>query len=604
MILRLSIVSLCLLGVRAKAVMDQITPSGLYTENDKVHILTKDNFQGMVHDKPHAWLIEFYNSWCGHCRKFAPTWVEFATSVHGWDNVVKVGAIDCADDRNNDVCRDMEILAYPSIKFYHEHYAEGTKDLGQALRKGETSHELVELLLFHMRGEQAAGRGKSWPDLSVQNFSNAAEIWNDIPTQVQVVFLIFESINSTTGSEIMLDLNDIDNIKIFRLTSSNNLAKILSVKFYPTLFAVDKYSYTPHSISVETTRHVLKDTIVRYLYDRKISIPKYYESVFTEVSSTSKTIIPINATNDNYMNNLIGNTVFQVDLETGLRYTLSHEIVKIKIISGESLNALKNYLKVIKKYFPFKANGKAFISELLNYVENSGYQISGKDLSKRISELEKEHNPVYSSSLNWIGCRGSSPNYRGFTCSLWVIFHTLTVSAADKRSANALEVLNAMHGYVKYFFGCADCSEHFQAMALEKKLSSVAENDGAILWLWVAHNEVNNRLAGDLTEDPQFPKKQFPVSKDCFKCRDSFGNWDLEQVLAYLKFMYGDENINLMGTIIHEPIASSHVTSSYMAIVIVLYIYCIIVTIFVLRFFFNKKGYKRKTYAHDTYGKV
>lgn len=603
MIVRISLLSLCLVGVHTAAKVLQNVPPGLYSENDKLQILTKDNFNALVYRKPYSWLVEFYNSWCGHCKKFAPTWVEFSASVHNWQDVVRIGAIDCADDRNNDVCRDMEILAYPSLKFFHEQYEEGAGNIGQLVKKGETSHELTELLLSQMRSEQTLGRGKTWPDISVQNFTNAAEIWNDIPARIEVVFLIFESVNSTTGSEIILDLSNIDNIKIFRLSNSSNLTKILNVKLYPTLFAVDRYSYTPHSISMETTRVTLKDAMIRYLYDRKVSIPNYYKT-FIEGSSTSKTIVSVNISNDNYMNNLIGNTVFQVDLETGLRYTLGHEIVKLKLITGESLVALKKYLTVIKKYFPFKANGKAFIKELLKNVESSGDQISGKYLSNHISQLEKQFSPVYSSTPNWVGCRGSSSNFRGFTCSLWVIFHTLTVNAADKRSTDALEVLNAMHGYVKYFFGCADCSEHFQAMALEKKLNSVAENDGAILWLWVAHNEVNYRLAGDPTEDPQFPKKQFPVSKDCLKCRDSHGSWDFEQVLTYLKLMYSEENINLMGTMVHDRLSASHITTSYMAIVIVLYSYCVIAMILILRFFFNKKVYKRKAYAHDTYGKV
>lgn len=31
--------------------------------------------------------------------------------------------------------------------------------------------------------------------------------------------------------------------------------------------------------------------------------------------------------------------------------------------------------------------------------------------------------------VNWVGCQGSEPHFRGFPCSLWVLFHFLTVQA-------------------------------------------------------------------------------------------------------------------------------------------------------------------------------
>lgn len=32
--------------------------------------------------------------------------------------------------------------------------------------------------------------------------------------------------------------------------------------------------------------------------------------------------------------------------------------------------------------------------------------------------------------VNWVGCQGSEPHFRGFPCSLWLLFHFLTVQAA------------------------------------------------------------------------------------------------------------------------------------------------------------------------------
>ena len=43
----------------------------LYTENDKITILTGHNFSSIVYESKTAWLIEFYASWCGHCQSYA-----------------------------------------------------------------------------------------------------------------------------------------------------------------------------------------------------------------------------------------------------------------------------------------------------------------------------------------------------------------------------------------------------------------------------------------------------------------------------------------------------------------------------------------------------
>lgn len=34
--------------------------------------------------------------------------------------------------------------------------------------------------------------------------------------------------------------------------------------------------------------------------------------------------------------------------------------------------------------------------------------------------------------VNWVGCQGSEPHFRGFPCSLWILFHFLTVQAAQE----------------------------------------------------------------------------------------------------------------------------------------------------------------------------
>ena len=97
-----------------------------------------------------------------------------------------------------------------------------------------------------------------------------------------------------------------------------------------------------------------------------------------------------------------------------------------------------------------------------------------------------------------------------------------------------------MRGYISLIFGCHECSTNFQKMAVTIE-EDVHSTDESILWLWGAHNRANKRLAGDLSEDPNHPKIQFPPPKLCRNC------WIIEDgkevphkpsVLAYLKQHY------------------------------------------------------------------
>ena len=49
----------------------------------------------------------------------------------------------------------------------------------------------------------------------------------------------------------------------------------------------------------------------------------------------------------------------------------------------------------------------------------------------------------------------------------------------------------------------------------------VKEHKDAVLLLWVVHNKANIRLAGDISEDPVFPKLKFPTREFCSSCYDN-----------------------------------------------------------------------------------
>ena len=61
-------------------------------------------------------------------------------------------------------------------------------------------------------------------------------------------------------------------------------------------------------------------------------------------------------------------TVFMSDLEKAMLYSLSHEAAQHATITGESLNALQDYIDALTRYFPARHTTKMFLMELRTWI--------------------------------------------------------------------------------------------------------------------------------------------------------------------------------------------------------------------------------------------
>ncbi|XP_066254593.1 sulfhydryl oxidase 2-like [Euwallacea similis] len=520
---------------------------GLYTHKDDVEILTENNFKDAIIGSNRAWFVEFYNSWCGFCQRFAPSWKELATDIYHWRDMVVVAAINCANDQNYPLCRDYEIMAYPTLRYYPEGFEETPKNYGKNINRGVTAGDHRYDLVREIMIEQKQGRGKQFPDISPFSGSNIQAIFHGAASDIKIALLLIQEPESLLGPQLLLDLHKTPHL-ITKYAYSNN---------------TDLIAGLPHSGS--SSLHLIEkkkeaETLRPPFYDRKDILDFLKEKLKerdieinfeTEKEKKEKLQEKQQEVNDLLEKiKKMGDAVFQMDLETALRYSLKREVGGLKEITGEKLQALRTYVQVLAKYFPFGINGKALLQEISALVEASD-PVEGNKIGTLVRNAENESRQVFSTPQKWLACQGSSPQYRGYPCGLWRMFHYLTVNVADYshelRGDNPRLVLEAMHGYIKNFFGCADCSQHFQEMAAKREIFKVSSFDNAILWLWEAHNEVNNRLSGDPTEDPDFPKLQFPSEKNCQQCRKSDGSWDSTEVLKYLKHIYSNVNISYLG---------------------------------------------------------
>lgn len=427
-------------------------------------------------------------------------------------------------------------MAYPTVRYFEPH-PEPT-NIGVDFTRSNDPQVMKNALIEKLSETQRNGNLSSLCDLQPYDKTNIVLDSNNLLT-----FVVIE--NTTTNmlaQELIIDFCHVKEVKIiYALNSNTKLADLLDSKMYPSLYKVDSNNHFQLLVSNSNKSY--------YIESINKNLEAEHITSFNIIDITTKLY---NMLFQNGKVQLDTNTVYLSDLEATLKYSLDHEITSRSIISGEALESLIGYLELLNECFPTNIRGKKFLSLLLDKMRFNN-TVSGEKLGDFVNKYEFMINP-YVTKHKWIGCQGSNSMFRQYPCGLWTLFHTLTVQASmkDLDTFNGVQVLETIAGYVKHFFGCTECSEHFMGMATTIK-KNVSSFDDAVLWLWSAHNQVNQRLAGDITEDPKFPKVLFPIKAHCKTCRNNVTNeWNKTEVLVFLKKMYSTVN-NKQAPDDHKP---------------------------------------------------
>ena len=85
----------------------------------------------------------------------------------------------------------------------------------------------------------------------------------------------------------------------------------------------------------------------------------------------------------------------------------------------------------------------------------------------------------------YINCLGSKPQFRGYPCGLWTLFHVLTVRQYEREPSmdGVREVIDGIRSFVAFFFGCKECSENF-AIETKDYLNHLKGPRDAVIYLW------------------------------------------------------------------------------------------------------------------------
>ncbi|XP_069119679.1 sulfhydryl oxidase 2-like [Argopecten irradians] len=509
---------------------------GLYSPSDDVVILTDENFAQNVFSVQNAWIIEFYNSWCGHCKRFAPVWKSIATDVKGWQTVIRVGAIDCSTTENLEICRNYNIKGYPTMRLLPPHSSKN--------ESGVEFHDQDPKMLKAQMVEFVTEVNKHlaidfWPNL--QPLESLEHIWGEAKDHHKHVALIFEEEYSDTGREVILDMSGYKDILLRRALKP--LMIKFGINYFPSLYLLDANGMYKQLAEKGATREHFRDAL--------LSIRGGQESVeYVDKGDQSEHLVEELQDKDDgeqlHVTTRLG--VYMQDLESTLTYLLRQEVAIQRTMKLDSITALKNFLLVLAKYFPGREQVKGYLWRLHTWLVTVGDKISGQDWLQRIDSFQTPETYL-PEKIQWIGCAGSEPQYRGYPCGLWTLFHTLTVNAyriegSDKRF-NSTSVLHAITGYIEHFFGCSDCTKHFLKMA-QSVDSEVKNSSDSVLWLWEKHNSANERLKSDFSTDPRHPKVQFPSEETCQQCHKGSSarhSWNRPEVLKFLTEFYSKNNI-------------------------------------------------------------
>ncbi|XP_018615000.1 sulfhydryl oxidase 2 [Scleropages formosus] len=524
----------------------------LYSEEDPLTILTSDTLKETLRNSSTAWLIQFYSSWCGHCIQYSPTWKALAGDVKDWEQAIRIGVLDCAHEKNFEICKEFGIHFYPTFRYFKAHSS--SSDIGKTYRGADRELQTVRQLMVnflqnHTRDDWPAGCPPLEPARSADILSLMG-LKTDHYTAV-----IIEDEDSYVGREVILDLMAYDGVIVRRvLNTERTFMEKLGISSVPAAYLF-RPNGTHKLMDVQKSLRFFFSSFLKLLPGvRRKQGPSALENAGGSRGQDSVEV----------WKEFDKSKVYMADMESGLHYLFRVELASHQTLEGEELKTFKDFVTVVAKLFPGRQSVVKLLETLLEWLVSLPLERIPYDaILDLVNNKMRISGMFLSEKLQWVGCQGSRPELRGYPCSLWTLFHTLTVQASLRPDALAntgleedpLAVLQTMRRYIRSFFGCRECGQHFEAMAKES-LEQVKSLDEAVLWLWRKHNQVNSRLAGALSEDPHFPKTQWPTPDLCPACheeQEGLHVWNENKVLAFLKQHYSSGNISPKYTSSNSP---------------------------------------------------
>lgn len=483
----------------------------LFDEQDDVIVFKENNYQQGLYDgvKAHTFLI--YSSWCGHCQRFAPTYKKVAEAIKSWSNVVLVTGVDCVFDVA--VCRHYNVRGYPTIRFIGP--TTNKTDIGVTYDGDRSKESIIDFIVKMLAAVE--NPPKAWPNLHPVSEAEAVKYKSSTAVKKPKIILFVNK--ERVGQEVILDMGD----PTLRFAMANSTAsEILGAKTagIGVLSADGQVSHISYD-DPDATK--LQQSVKSILGNDSYS--KGNSDGSGESSGEQQGNIEFVDTSLQYK-------VYELDMQSAINTALYMEAGLKTVFTDKELQDLKNFVSVVRRCGSWTLDYKKQLSRVKDGLD----KVSSLTNSGWSTILEHAADAGFPKNSTFLGCKGSKPTTRGYTCGMWILFHTMLTSCY-KTQPGSVAVLNAIHGYVDSFFTCSYCRQHFLSMAERMKLLSITDDQTAILAFWEAHNQVNHRLSTEI-HDPYFPKIQFPPRALCGKCSDDAGQFNTDHVFGFLMKHY------------------------------------------------------------------
>lgn len=486
--------------------------------------LSAANFDSVVYNSPTAWFVDFQIPWCGYCAKFRQEYERFVQENPAWSAIARFAVINCEYD---EICSiRFQISNYPTLLYFSpmaSPYAPASR-----ITADVTTVPLMGLIVDMLSRE--IRHPYNWP---VLRQTSPQEITDSITSgrHRQSIIYVDPDDYDILSRILMLDFSGYkDMLPIMRVSYSTAIssAQMLNMDV--------RGQIVPSSLLLlDGNRNALIriDDPGKFVANPVPSLRIYYGMLISQqLRNFNIAPVPISIPGAHPMGREIpverirqvnmryANVVHMDDLDACISYILRVEIPRKGHVEGEAMRALKNIMNLLVECYPGRHELMGYLESLREFIL---YQPSIDGAQLRRMTLDNNGRYILPPDVEWKHCYGSQPQYRGYPCSLWMLFHILTVGHAVRRSSghpsifSAADVISAIVDYIYNFFSCYMCRSHFQ-MATSSHREELRYKSDAVLYLWEIHNRVNKRLAGDATEDPSAPKIQFPSPEDCPQC--------------------------------------------------------------------------------------
>ncbi|CAF2070690.1 unnamed protein product [Rotaria magnacalcarata] len=493
-----------------------------------------------------VWFIFYYLNYCSVCKKYQSYWEVTGEYAAGWSKYIKIGAYNCASESptENDICHDK---GYPQWRIYcpATNSTQLTFDSGR--RNANTKPE--DFLVWSLKKMNKIAHecyGKSWPIRDVIQPRTIKDLNKIIPRRVKQ-FQLF-----ATDDILPYSLYVLNNSKtvyrepIYRLNTQNPI--------------------TPGTGIWKGMRN----------NDGQITLEQIDSTNIVDKVVLNRNII---AATDTYAEKRIGSLKPTLtDVDSAATWMIKKDLHRKLPATFE---AVKAWLNVLHMYYPGSETMNNFLSNLIEFMNNRT-TLSSQELKHYINSISTIKLP----NIKYDHCNGSDSSKRGYPCSLWVLFHSMTVKQAILAENNKLpsnvqptDMIISIREFIRNFFLCAECVQHFLTGTenAENEINSFREN---VLYLWRGHNRVNKALRGEVeSNDPVWPKVPYPIKQQCGSCVlrvDENGEaleYDENETYNYLKDFYNLQNLSNQKTTATKTNTATQYQCNHLLSLLILFLF-------------------------------